>query len=450
LDKSDFDKSTRIVVVRFEKELIGFVVDGISQVVRINRKMVEPTPPLVGAVGQEYILGICKYHERLLILLDIDRVVGESGDAGDSDLKKKFLGTKDKKGKKAPPPAVEAPVQKYSMADAVATPTFTLDDDEDDVNDVLNDAVEQSKVMDRTEASVTQKELNQALSIEDEIAAELAKREAETDELNKKKKVDVAPAPAPAPAKSGSIEDEIAAELAKREAETDELNQRRRAENGDAEKKNDIDSEDVVPEVVVTKVEAKEAEPQKQASLAELKEIAQRIINGDANEMDLDIKGEVGELIKLMVDIKARTDEIPHAVLNSQKSLPNMASALTDVNSTTEKAAMNLLQSSQKLSNFYKNLQSEIGQLEKMLVSKDNKSFEAQKDKISTIVGDAGDLGLHIMEALEFQDITEQKIRKVIKSIEEVGARFGTIIGILKSKDNKKDYDELLADLGFA
>ncbi|MCA1932202.1 MAG: chemotaxis protein CheW, partial [Calditerrivibrio sp.] len=88
LEKSDFDKRTRIIVVRFEKENIGFVVDEVTQVVRINRSMIENTPPLVGTIGQEYILGICKYNDRLIILLDIDSLIYENK-GFESDLKKK-------------------------------------------------------------------------------------------------------------------------------------------------------------------------------------------------------------------------------------------------------------------------------------------------------------------------------------------------------------------------
>ncbi len=87
LDKMDFDKETRIIVVRFETENIGFVVDEVTEVIRINKSMVEPTPPLVGSVGQEYILGICKYQERLIILLDIDSIVSDDKTI-ESDLKK--------------------------------------------------------------------------------------------------------------------------------------------------------------------------------------------------------------------------------------------------------------------------------------------------------------------------------------------------------------------------
>ena len=93
LDRCDFDKSTRIIVVRFEKQSIGFVVDEVTEVIRIRKSMVEPTPPLVGSIGQEYILGICKYDSRLIMLLDIDRVLNESGEQIESELRKKMLGS---------------------------------------------------------------------------------------------------------------------------------------------------------------------------------------------------------------------------------------------------------------------------------------------------------------------------------------------------------------------
>jgi len=90
LKNQNFDKKTRIIVVRFERENIGFVVDEVTQVVRINKSVIEPTPPLVGSIGQEYILGICKYDDRLIILLDIDMLVYENK-ARESQLKKLLI-----------------------------------------------------------------------------------------------------------------------------------------------------------------------------------------------------------------------------------------------------------------------------------------------------------------------------------------------------------------------
>ena len=137
LDSCDFDKSTRIIVVSVNKENIGFVVDEVTEVIRIKRSMVEPTPPLVGSIGQEYILGICKYDSRLIMLLDIDRVINES-EASESELRKKMLGTSktttvithvaepELEPVPAPAPAPAAPVSNEMLPDAnsVAAPIF--------------------------------------------------------------------------------------------------------------------------------------------------------------------------------------------------------------------------------------------------------------------------------------------------------------------------------------
>jgi chemotaxis signal transduction protein len=172
LDKMDFDKETRIIVVRFETENIGFVVDEVTEVIRINKKMVEPTPPLVGSVGQEYILGICKYQERLIILLDIDSVISE-GKSEDSDLKKSILG-------QAALPSAE---QNYEqVANAV----------EEEFKEETVSEPEQAAIETEEESAIEEGSADDEVgaSIDDLIAMELAKREAETDELNQKKKQD--------------------------------------------------------------------------------------------------------------------------------------------------------------------------------------------------------------------------------------------------------------------
>jgi chemotaxis signal transduction protein len=219
LDKTDFDKATRVIVVRFEKEQIGFVVDEVTQVIRIAKSMVEPTPPLVGAIGQEYILGICKFSERLIILLDIDRVVGE-GDT-ESTLRQRIIEKKELKPKAVKPTAkpieaakpAETPkaAEKYSMADEVGKPQIISTTDVE--SNLLKEVEAQTKTTPNEVAFIDQSELDgllagaavqketvepqtagknsdaeNALSIEELIAMELSKREAETEELNRRKR----------------------------------------------------------------------------------------------------------------------------------------------------------------------------------------------------------------------------------------------------------------------
>jgi purine-binding chemotaxis protein CheW len=77
LPQCDQDKQTRIVVTEVGGDVLGFVVDSVSEVLRIPKDTVEP-PPRLGKVEREYICGVGKLNDRLLILLDVDRLMSES------------------------------------------------------------------------------------------------------------------------------------------------------------------------------------------------------------------------------------------------------------------------------------------------------------------------------------------------------------------------------------
>lgn len=70
------DSSTRIVVMELDQKIVGFLVDGVSEVLRIPKTTVEDPPPVVAGIGSEYIRGIGKLDNRLLILLDLDHLLG--------------------------------------------------------------------------------------------------------------------------------------------------------------------------------------------------------------------------------------------------------------------------------------------------------------------------------------------------------------------------------------
>ena len=69
------DNQTRIIVVDLHRVVIGFVVDGVSEVLRIQSSTVEPPPPVVSGIESEYIKGVGKLDNRLLILLDLDKLI---------------------------------------------------------------------------------------------------------------------------------------------------------------------------------------------------------------------------------------------------------------------------------------------------------------------------------------------------------------------------------------
>jgi|SRR5271165_2929875 len=76
LDPIAADKQTRIVVVEANGAVLGFIVDSVSEVLRIPAHEIVPTPRL-GKAGREYVSGVGKLDDRLLILLDVDRVMND-------------------------------------------------------------------------------------------------------------------------------------------------------------------------------------------------------------------------------------------------------------------------------------------------------------------------------------------------------------------------------------
>jgi purine-binding chemotaxis protein CheW len=69
------DRAARIVVVRVKDRLLGLLVDGASQVLKIPVSQVEPAPEEVLQKGGDYIRGVAKLDDRLIILVDLERLL---------------------------------------------------------------------------------------------------------------------------------------------------------------------------------------------------------------------------------------------------------------------------------------------------------------------------------------------------------------------------------------
>ena len=67
-------KDTRIIVTNLNAKQMGFIVDSVSEVLRIPVTAIVPPPPIVAGIDAEYINGVGKLDDRLLILINIDRL----------------------------------------------------------------------------------------------------------------------------------------------------------------------------------------------------------------------------------------------------------------------------------------------------------------------------------------------------------------------------------------
>jgi purine-binding chemotaxis protein CheW len=73
----EVDDETRTIVVNIHDKTVGCIVDAVTQVMRINRDQIQPPPLSVLAVAHQYISGLARLDERLLIILDIERLFDE-------------------------------------------------------------------------------------------------------------------------------------------------------------------------------------------------------------------------------------------------------------------------------------------------------------------------------------------------------------------------------------
>lgn len=76
-EESHIDANTRIIVINSNGKQIGFLVDEASQTVRIDDSNIDPTPEVLSKIDTKYLTGVGKIDNRLIILIDLEKVLSE-------------------------------------------------------------------------------------------------------------------------------------------------------------------------------------------------------------------------------------------------------------------------------------------------------------------------------------------------------------------------------------
>lgn len=75
LEDAAYTESTRIIIVAVGELEVGLIVDAANDVIDIPVNAIEPPPEVVGGVEAAYLRGVAKLEKRLLILLNLDKVL---------------------------------------------------------------------------------------------------------------------------------------------------------------------------------------------------------------------------------------------------------------------------------------------------------------------------------------------------------------------------------------
>lgn len=68
---------TRVVIANIQGNLVGLVVDSVSEVIRIRKEDIEPLPEIMTASNEKCLKGIAKLNDRLIILLDLENALSD-------------------------------------------------------------------------------------------------------------------------------------------------------------------------------------------------------------------------------------------------------------------------------------------------------------------------------------------------------------------------------------
>ena len=78
LAQASYDEFTVVIVLNIDEHVIGMVVDAVSDVINLSPQDMRPVPALNIAINTEHLLAIGSVAERMLILLDIEKLMRSS------------------------------------------------------------------------------------------------------------------------------------------------------------------------------------------------------------------------------------------------------------------------------------------------------------------------------------------------------------------------------------
>lgn len=75
LPRQERSKTSRVLIVQSRGTVMGLLVDAVHEVRKLPAEAVEAPPEMISAVGIEYITGVAKAGDRLIVFLDLDKIV---------------------------------------------------------------------------------------------------------------------------------------------------------------------------------------------------------------------------------------------------------------------------------------------------------------------------------------------------------------------------------------
>ncbi|WP_077624597.1 chemotaxis protein CheW [Sediminibacillus massiliensis] len=75
IGETEYTDETRILIINIDTIQVGLIVDSATDVVDIDSSIIDPPPRIIGGVTDDFLRGVAKLEDKLLILLDMERVL---------------------------------------------------------------------------------------------------------------------------------------------------------------------------------------------------------------------------------------------------------------------------------------------------------------------------------------------------------------------------------------
>jgi purine-binding chemotaxis protein CheW len=75
LGEPTYNQFTVVIILNIQDRVVGMVVDSVSDVISLTADQIKPAPDLGGALTTDYLVGLGTVDERMIILVDIDRLM---------------------------------------------------------------------------------------------------------------------------------------------------------------------------------------------------------------------------------------------------------------------------------------------------------------------------------------------------------------------------------------
>jgi len=78
LGKAEYDQFTVVIILNVANRVVGMVVDGVSDVITLTPEQIRQAPEFGSAIDTQYVMGLGTVDERMLILVDIEKLLSSS------------------------------------------------------------------------------------------------------------------------------------------------------------------------------------------------------------------------------------------------------------------------------------------------------------------------------------------------------------------------------------